>query len=147
MNDSPTGCVCDPEVFPHHCPLHNWDKSKSLVERCQTVPKWFLLWESGWRPGATAGKIQVKTAPDQGPGTELIGLLETFGIRSDDYPGCQCKLRASQMDMWGADGCREHRAEIVGWLQEEANKLGWAGRIASAGIGWLVDEAIRRASQ
>lgn len=65
------------------------------------------------------------------------------------------------MDEWGAAGCREHRAEIVGWLQEAREKYGWSSRLTAGlrsvtsglvfrirltdPLGSLVDEAIRRA--
>jgi hypothetical protein len=63
------------------------------------------------------------------------------------------------MDTWGADGCREHRGEIVDWMQTAAESKGWAAKMAAGwkmlGESWfnpldpfgsLVDEAIRRAS-
>lgn len=79
-----------------------------------------------------------------GPGTELKALLHSFGITSDVQCGCTDKAHA--MDLWGIEGCKEHRAEIIGWLQEAAKAKGWAAQVAAmAGSGWLVDTAIQRA--
>lgn len=94
-----------------------------------------------------------------GPGTELRRLLLELGITTSD--GCLCAARATQMDAWGAGGCREHREEISTWLREAASKRSWpeflfsAVRAVSSGaLSWIdpsnpygsiVDEAIRRA--
>jgi hypothetical protein len=88
---------------------------------------------------------QSKPRAGRGPGTELVKLLASIGITGD--AGCDCKTRMRQMDAWGPAGCREHRAEIVGWLEEGAARWGWAAMLAAkvAPLGWLIDEAIRRA--
>ncbi len=84
------------------------------------------------------------SAIKHGPGTELKALLHSYGIASDVQCGCTDKAHA--MNLWGVDGCREHRAEIIGWLQSAARERGWAAQVAAmAGSGWLVDESIRRA--
>lgn len=96
--------------------------------------------------------------PDYGPGTELKKLLAELGLQPSS--GCECEARARQMNAWGPDGCREHRAEIITWLKEEADKAGWVQKVAVfwkvKGCPWfspladpfgsLVDEAIRRSA-
>lgn len=93
-----------------------------------------------------------------GPGTELKRLLGELGLTP--VSGCGCDDRAALMDSWGVAGCRERRAEILAWLTDAREKAGWrvtlaAGLRALSGaiegldlrdpLGWLVDEAIRRA--
>ncbi len=79
-----------------------------------------------------------------GPGAELKALLFSYGITSAVQCGCEDKAHA--MNLRGVEGCREHRAEIIGWLQAAAKERGWAAQVAAmAGSGWLVDESIRRA--
>ncbi len=96
-------------------------------------------------------------APKEGPGKELKLLLTAIGFT--DWQGCGCAAKVAQMNEWGADGCRTHRATIVGWLREAAGKTSWLSKLAAtpkaatvipAGhwtdpIPWLVDEAIRLA--
>ena len=88
---------------------------------------------------------QPKSRVAGGPGTELKKLLASWGIT--DSPSCPCNARAAEMDRNGVAWCREHRAEIIGWLQEGAAAWGWAAKLAAKAmpIGRLVDEAIRRA--
>lgn len=57
-----------------------------------------------------------------GPGCQLKRLLGKLGITSS--PGCQCEVRASIMDTWGADECACRMDEIVDWLREEASRRG-----------------------
>lgn len=102
------------------------------------------------------GLHRASAAPAPGgPGTELKALLSEMGLA--ELPGCQCAARAARMDGWGVDGCRQRRDEIVGWLREGYAAAGWLDRLRAAGkalarginwsdpLGWLVDEAIRRA--
>jgi hypothetical protein len=101
---------------------------------------------------ASAPDIPVHFAKEMdGPGTELVEMLKQMAD-GDDCP--TCPLRAAQMNIWGVKGCREHFDEIVGWLQESADKLNLiqylaAGAKAAATglpltIPGLVTEAIRR---
>ena len=48
------------------------------------------------------------------------------------------------MDQWGPDGCREHRAEIVRWLEEGAAAWGWLAALAAKAmpLGKVIDKAI-----
>lgn len=55
-----------------------------------------------------------------GPGTELKKLLSRVGITSG--PTCSCNKRAKVMDERGVEWCEQNKAEIVGWLREEAGK-------------------------
>ena len=102
-----------------------------------------------------AQPTQAVRAP-HGPGTELKKLLGSLGLTTTD--DCKCNSRAAEMDRKGAQWCREHRDEIIGWLKEEAAKRSWrdvAGAVLKAAtgefrpsildpFGSLVDEAIRR---
>jgi IS5 family transposase len=89
-----------------------------------------------------------------GPGWHLERLLASLGLTPG---GCNCEARARQMDLWGVEGCRARRDEILAWLREEQAKRGWA---ELAGAAWkalsgglplsaegLLDEAIRRAEK
>lgn len=101
-------------------------------------------------------RAKRRAQPQGGPGTELVDLLSN-AMGAKPKKGCSCKARATAMDRWGVAGCREHRAEIIGWLEEEKSGFGVAG-LLTAGIkaawnglpltvGGLVDEAIRRAEE
>lgn len=78
-----------------------------------------------------------------GPGTELMGLLDSLGITERD--GCGCKANAKQMDAWGVEGCRKRLAEIVSLLRENASKLGWwkklstAAKAVTSGLAFILD--------
>lgn len=90
-----------------------------------------------------------------GPGTELRKLLKDIGVKVNCH---ECRVWAMQMNRWGPDGCREHRAEIIARLKEAANESSWHTVFTAAGglitkpwfslrdpYGSIVDEAIRRA--
>lgn len=96
--------------------------------------------------------------PGYGPGTELTSLLRSLNIA--EHPGCDCKAKAKQMDLWGVYGCREHLETIVGWLRDGAPRWKWTEALAAAArlamtadfaIDWrdpfrsIVREAIARA--
>ncbi len=102
-----------------------------------------------------------KPLPTSGPGSELKALLGEFGITATS--SCGCNAFAAQMDRWGVDGTRTHRAKVVAWLDQRRARtsLGpklraWLAGAANAVTGGfvpdpndvsgsLVDEAIRRA--
>lgn len=65
---------------------------------------------SGRFPWANA-KPEV---PQFGPGTELHKLLHQLGF---SIGGCSCQKWINKMNVWGVDGCREHRAEIIAHLE------------------------------
>lgn len=87
-----------------------------------------------------------------GPGNELAQILHT--LRAGQM-GMACNVRRQQMNEWGADGCREHRGEILGWLRENYAKTPRQVRLmcllhalASGfprSLAGLLDLAIRRA--
>lgn len=99
--------------------------------------------------------MSVRAGVSPGPGTELKRMLTALGIVPP--VGCQCERRAALMDEWGAEGCRRRRTEIVGWLTEEWQRLGWwerlkvgaaavaKGAVSLDPVGAMVDESIRRA--
>jgi hypothetical protein len=119
--------------------------------------------ESHWRrtckPKAVA--IQSPALPPSdltGPGSRLAEVLKSLGLPTS-YSGCQCAARTRQMNAWAVSGCREHRGEIIGWLQEAAAATSWTDRLSAAvaaisapwfrpldPYGSLVDEAIRLAA-
>lgn len=68
--------------------------------------------------------------PASGPGTELTGILHALGLRDESQ--CQCRERAYQMNAWGITGCREHFEEIVDWLRESYERLGWQEKLKAA---------------
>lgn len=101
-----------------------------------------------------------------GPGTHLKIMLDSVGLNAGTLKGagtCGCDDLAAQMDAWGPNGCREHRAEIVAKLRENKDKTPWAVylgammKMATTGLavrinpmdqlGSLVDEAVRRAEE
>ena len=96
-------------------------------------------------PGETWSAVRREPAANlTGPGSELKQLLAELG--QSVTVDCGCEDKAHQMNVWGVAGCREHRAEIIAWLQEAAAAKGWAASLAAQiASGWLVDEAIRRA--
>ena len=61
-----------------------------------------------------------------GPGTELKKLLSKMGIKTKDgSEGCKCSDRAKHMDymeQMEPGWCEKNIEEILGWLQEEAQK-------------------------
>lgn len=93
----------------------------------------------------------------KGPGAHLKAILAGLGLKP--AKDCGCDKRAAEMDAWGPAGCREHRAEIVAWLDEQRAKASWSEKLVAAAkamtaglpinlldpMGSLVDEAIRRA--
>ena len=60
------------------------------------------------------------------------------------------------MNAWGVDGCRQHRTEIIAWIEQAASERGWMVKIATGAkalalglpltIAGLVDLAITRAA-
>ena len=103
-----------------------------------------------------AAKPQIER-PANGPGRELEKMIGELNLPS---LGCgACQELAKQMDLWGPDGCREHREHIVRDIRSRANKVKWWDKSKAAlalirepwfdfidPIGSMVDEAIRRAT-
>ena len=104
-----------------------------------------------------AAKPQIER-PANGPGRELEKLIGELNLPS---LGCgACQELAKQMDLWGPDGCREHREHILRDIRSRANKVSWWDKGKAAmqlirepwwnpldNIGSMVDEAIRRARE
>lgn len=68
------------------------------------------------------------------PGTQLKMMLGWFVTRP---PNCDCEDRAMLMDIWGVQGCRRHKKEILGWLRESALDKGLP--VSEYFIGTLID--------
>lgn len=156
------------EVAPCECPLEGWcqrhRRSKSWREHelCRTDAAYRSLWDSqaNARPATPDVAAAEKRARVQfGPGSWLKAIFAELG-----FSGCQiCGERAAEMDRWGVEGCRERFDEIVAWLRESAEQLGWGerfkllGRATASGwllrVNWLdpipslVKEAIKRAER
>lgn len=90
-----------------------------------------------------------------GPGTELAKILKSLGFKS-----CwTCADFAKRMNVWGVDGCRQRRPEIVTRLKEKAREVGWSKWCAAFRLlkepwfrvldpfGSIIDEAIRRTEE
>lgn len=84
----------------------------------------------GYTPAAIGEPIvHAAELPTPGPGAALKSILSLAGITSS--PTCSCNARAAQMDAWGEWGSLTRTPEIVGWLQQEADKRGmWFCRTA-----------------
>lgn len=91
----------------------------------------------------------------RGPGWHMTALIAEYGLGGSH--GCGCAEFARQMDEWGISGCRDHRSEIVGRLEEKFGEILRANQTAlmQAGaaalwnglpltIGGLFDEALHR---
>ena len=59
---------------------------------------------------------------EEGPGTELKGLLHRLGIKTGR--NCRCNHHAIVMNQKGTKWCRENRQQVIDWMQEEAKKQG-----------------------
>ncbi len=140
---------------------------RSFVEE---HPAWFVASHTQVQYGLTVlgcqeqdrppQKIQL-WPPDFGPGTELKAIMASLGI--EPSPTCDCNGKAIQMDLWGVEGCRENREQIIAWMREGQTRWGWKDKLAAAaaavksGLAFklnpldpypsLIDEAIRRAEQ
>jgi hypothetical protein len=71
--------------------------------------------------------------PGKGPGTSLKRRLSKIGIVPE--AACECNGRCVQMDLWGVDGCRERREQIIEWMKQGAVKWGWQTNLDGAAIG------------
>jgi hypothetical protein len=96
-----------------------------------------------------------------GPGTELKLLLSSIGINPTKE--CSCHDKILEMDMWGVQGCIDHRQQIIEDLRQGYLEWGWRSRLIYASkavltgaifkIQWpdpfpgLVDQAIRNAAK
>jgi hypothetical protein len=138
---------------------------QDFVER---NPKWFVRSFDPKQGGLVVLSRDERDRPEEpiyawppghGPGTELKKILESLGIQSS--PTCDCRSKASQMDLWGVEGCRENRETIIEWMRAGQGRWGWKDKLAASakavtsGLAFklnpldlfpsLIDEAIRRA--
>lgn len=154
MNDQ-RPCACD------RCGIGTEEQSGDchLCWLYHNVRKYSVHWggpeEGPDLPIVRNGRVQ-QPRPAAGPGTELKRLLLDLGITG--WSGCGCESMAAKMNRWGPEGCREHRVEIVAWLNEKQAALSWTEKLTAAvnavaaelwlnpldPAGSLVDEAIRR---
>lgn len=121
-----THCLCTNRKDIHcdesHCDLAGPGQPGN-PNQCRTC------WVRLGRPRTQHSEIQqspllaVKPTLGYGPGTELMKLLESLGIKKK--AGCGCAAKAEEMDRWGVAGCRQRREEIAGWLRENAKERGW----------------------
>ena len=135
------------------CERHSTNKTDRMVELCRQGGKYWDGWESGRFQAIESEPVKPSKRKD-GPGTQLKKLLSERGY-SVKSSGCGCNDKASKMNSWGVDRCREKIDEIVGWLEESARKAGWLEKlvvtaplvkgIARKKIYDLVNEAIDRA--
>lgn len=122
-----------------------WAGTVLTPEACET-------WRQTWAKNAGVDIESIRhlraTNPIQprrqaGVGTELKKLLASIGIHPT--PGCKCNTRANEMNQNGIAWCRENIDTIVGWLQEEAERIG-APFVRVAVVG-IVRLAIRQAER
>lgn len=64
------------------------------------------------------------------PGDCLGEVLGNLGIQT--APGCGCKDRKAQMNIWGIDGCRANMETIVAWLREQGESASWFTKAKAA---------------
>ena len=125
------------------------------------------IWPLGYGPGTKLKALLAGLTVEAGESTtsdsELLQIVQTQGvdvaIKMD--ANCGCNAKRVQMDLWGVDGCREHRDEIVQWMRDGAQSWKWTDRLKAArkavtgGLVFklnaldpfpsLIDEAIRQA--
>jgi len=90
-----------------------------------------------------------------GPGTALKSILAELGIKPT--ASCGCEAFASRMNIWGPEGCLEHREEIETHLRaaydsaDLATKLRAGVNAIAQGkpltLAGLLDLAIQRGSE
>lgn len=86
---------------------------------------------------------RVKRTQIGGPGDQLKSLLAELGITN--FAGCNCNSKASQMNTWGVNGCRENFNTIREWIGEAMKKASWSTQItavmhaATTGIALQID--------
>ena len=99
-----------------------------------------LMW--GEQPLAAIAPIRKEPV-----GTRLKEIIKECGVVQPE--NCSCQKMASQMDIWGLDGCEANRPAIIKHLNEATSKSSWLDMVKVAARGYLstgamLDEAIRR---
>lgn len=130
----------------------------------EPLPPLYPSVNTGIQRGAPANgsPLPKKSCRRGKPGNELTALLQSLGI---DSKWCKtgCSGFSAKMNAWGVQGCKERRAEIVKRLEEQQQTAGVAVTAKAAAmalvtgvafeidltdpLGWLADEAIRRAER
>lgn len=102
-------------------------------------PEWFVAYHTATQFGLTIiskderdrpEEIIHAWPPDFGPGTELKAILKSIGV--EPGPHCDCNARATQMDMWGVQKCKENFETICQWLRDGQEKWGWKSKWGAA---------------
>jgi hypothetical protein len=131
-------------------------------------PEWFIMEHNPQSWGLTVLSRVPEDRPAQeifiwgpgfGPGTEAKKILSEIGIAEN--LGCDCNMKATIMDIWGIDRCRQERDTLIAWFEEGAPRWGWVDKVRAATNAALqvktfflkstnpyasiVDESIRRA--
>ena len=120
-----------------------------LVARCrergysldEVMPCVVLREGDTWTIDETHAAYPKRPPADERPGTVLATLLARVGITGAH--GCQCRLRAHELDRRGCRWCERNLDTIVGWLREEAARRGLP--FVGVAARMLVRRAIRTA--
>jgi hypothetical protein len=76
-----------------------------------------------------------------GPGTELYHLLQKIGINAP--PGCDCKARMAQMNVWKSTECIKNFDLIVTWMKEGHERWGWKDKLQASALAALTGLAFK----
>lgn len=124
-------------------------------------PDWFVAFHTDDQYGLT---VLSKLLPDKpyepvklypgamthdglpcGAGQELKATLKLLGIEAAE--GCSCNARATMMDIWGPEKCRQDIEVILDWLKEEADKRNMGHLYVRPFVKVAVLRAIRAAEK
>lgn len=129
-------------IFQYTTEPRDDGKRKANCVRCGQPSGWTL---SPLHEIHAACRLDTNGKPLGYPGNELKALLTEWGYATAE--GCGCDDKAALMNAWGVSGCKANRAEIIAWLHDAATTKGWLAKLAAGvGAGWLVDQAIARAT-
>jgi len=88
--------------------------------------------------------LTIEQQIGQGPGTELKKLIPGFL----EHKSCGCKDFAKNMNVWGVEGCKENKQQIVDRLVSESKKrfgLNLIPKIFTTIVAEkMVDDAIKK---
>lgn len=74
----------------------------------------------------------------EGPGTRLYNKLHEIGVPMCD----ECTVRRFQMDIWGDEGCKRHKADILQFLRLEVQRALVRGHLNEMIWNWLISDHI-----
>lgn len=79
-----------------------------------------------------------------GPGTLLRGMLAAWGVHAR---GCDCGVKAAEMDLRGPAWCRENSREVGEWLLRQGERRNWGlpAKLARFVPLWAVRLGVRPA--